>query len=171
MRRFLFSLLISGILIGTGIVVTTFEFMDWKTVSFSEVNYFATNQTYNKIFQPNTGEIIIYSDAPVKNIDFVVNETLGNQIQIEVTGFDYQDINIVEWHENDSPRYSIEVSYYFGMRDVYKMVEYCFKNRVFVNGSGLNQVKVTVYGSQELLNRIVLRDYYYYDYYEYDYHE
>lgn len=147
MKKILISMLISMILIGLGIGISIFEFMQYNYLDnvpnqyekgIEEIN--ADTDEFNKIIINNSSY----------RIDKVIDDNIDG-IKVLVSYYpDYMEYNyriVGNW-------LYIDMDNIYNINNSYKIVKKMIKDKEFFNLNELENIDITIYGKSEVLDKL-----------------
>ena len=147
MKKILISMLISMILIGLGIGISIFEFM--------QCNYLdnVPNQYEKNIEEINT-DTDKFNNIVIYNSSYGINKVIDDNIDgIKVVVSYYPDYMKYNYHIVDNCLY-IYMENIYNINNSYKIVKKMINDKEFFNLNKLENIDITIYGKSEVLEKL-----------------
>ena len=147
MKKILISMLISMILIGLGIGISIFEFM--------QCNYLdnVPNQ-YEKGIEEINNDTDKFNKIIINNSSYGIDKVIDDNVDgIKVLVSYYPDYMEYNYRIADNCLY-IETNNIYNINNSYKIVKNMIKDKEFFNLNKLENIDITIYGKSEVLEKL-----------------
>lgn len=166
LTRVFITFIVSLILLGIGIGITTLDITKLKIIDDAPSNIEITNKTNTVKFNKDMIFTSYCNYFIASDVNFIEDTTLGNNIKFEIAYYDkYVDVNFENNNNKISYIYSSDgIGYEFG--ELYEMFLNDLKTDYIYNYSKLSEIKVTIYGSKTNIETLSENSLKYCDYVE-----